>query len=73
MFCEQAEADEQVSFAATHRLLQMEHGRRGNRREPRNALADEFLHTLRDEGFFKKGGAVAFGVNQFVELLDLVP
>ena len=69
---QQAEADEQVGFAAAHGLLEMEDGLRRDARQPGNALGDEVLHALRDEGLLEKRRAVALGVDQFVELLDLV-
>ena len=72
MLGQQAKADKQMGFAAAHRLFQMKDRLRGNPGEASNALSDEVLHTEGDVGPFEKDFAVARGVDQFVELLDLV-
>src|SRR5205823_5228386 len=72
MLGQQAEADEQMGLAPAHRLLEMEDGLSRNARKSGDALGDEVLHALRDEGLLEKRGPVALGVNQLVELLDLV-
>lgn len=72
MLGKEPEADEQMRFAATHRLIQMKDRLRGYAGEPRDTLRDEVLHALGDVRFLEEGGAVALGVDQFVELLDLV-
>jgi hypothetical protein len=50
----------------------MEHGLVRDARKAGNALGHEILHALRDEGLLKKRGAVSLGMNQFIELFDLV-
>src|SRR5262249_10599165 len=70
--CEQAEADEQVGLASAHRLLEVEDGVRRRSGEPRGALADESLHALRNPGALEEGLAAALGLDERVELLDLV-
>lgn len=69
---EQTEADEQMGFAAAHGLLEVEDGLSGDAGKTRHTLGNEVLHTLRDEGLLEKRGAVTLGMDQFVELLDLV-
>ena len=69
---EQAEADEQMGLAAAHGLLEVKDGLRRGSRQARDALADEVLHALRDVRLLEERGAVAFGGDQLVELLDLV-
>ncbi len=69
---EKAEADEQVGLAAAHRLLQVEDGLGGSAGEPGDAFADEVLHALGDVGLLEEGRTVAFVVDQFIELLDLI-
>ena len=72
MLREQAEADEQVGLAAAHRLLEVEDRLGRGSGQPGNAFADQVLHALRDVRLLEEGRAVAFGGDQFVELLDLV-
>src|ERR1035441_4807160 len=72
VFSEQAEADEKVGLAAAHGLLQVKDGLRGCPGEASDAFANEVLHALRDLGLLEELGAIAFGGDQLVELLDLV-
>ena len=72
MFGEKAEADEKVGLATTHSLLQVEDGLRRRPGKAGNALTDEVLHALRDLRLIEELGAIAFGGDQLVELLDLV-
>src|ERR1035441_10616755 len=72
VFGEQAEADEKVGLAAAHSLLQVKDGLRGCPSEACDTLTDEVLHALRDLGLLEELGAIAFGGDQLVELLDLV-
>ena len=61
-----------MGFATAHRLLEMENGLSGNAGKASDTLSDEVLHALRDECFLEELRAVALGVDQFVELLNLV-
>ena len=72
MFGEQAKADQQVSLAAAHGLLEVENRLRRGAREPRDPFADQVLHAMRDEGFLEKLAPVAFRGDQLVQLFDLV-
>ena len=50
----------------------MKDGLRRGSCQPGDAFADQVLHALGDVGFFEKGRAISFGVNQLIELFDLV-
>jgi len=69
---EQAEADEEMRFPTAHCLFEVKDRLGGRAGETRNSFRDEILHALSDVGPLKKGLAVAFGVDQFVKLLNLV-
>ncbi len=72
MLRQQTEADEQVGFAAAHRLFQVEDRLRRMTGEARHPFADQVLHTLGHVGALEEGDAIAFVTDQFVELFDLV-
>src|SRR5216684_5504595 len=72
MLGEQTKPDEEVGFAATHGLLEVEHGLRRSAGETRDALADQVLHALGDVSFLEESGSIALGCDQLIELLDLV-
>ena len=61
VFGEQAEADEKMSFAAAHRLLEVEDSLGRGPRQPGNAFGDEVLHTLRNVRLLEEGRPVALG------------
>src|SRR5262245_2102314 len=72
MFGEETKTDKEMRLPTAHRLLEMEDRLGGRAGETRNSFCDEILHALGDVGPLKKGLAVAFGVDQFVKLLNLV-
>src|SRR5688572_14050771 len=72
MLGEQAKADQEVSFAAAHGLLEMENRLRRSTGQTRDALADQVLHALGDVRLLEERRAISLGRNQLIKLLDLI-
>ena len=69
---EKPKADQQVGLAAAHCLLEVEDGLRRLACKPGQPERHQLLHPGGDRGPGEVGGPVALGVDQLIQLLDLV-
>jgi hypothetical protein len=72
VLCEQTKSDEQVCFPAAHSLLQVKHSLSGDPGKTSDTFAKEILHSLGYVRLFEERGPVTLGLNQIVELLNLI-
>ena len=61
-----------MSLAASHGLLEMEHGLGRSTSKTRDPFAHQILHPLGDVSAFEERSTIALAFDQFVKPLDLV-
>src|SRR5690349_6237923 len=61
-----------MRFSTAHGLLQVKYSLGGHPRETGDSFAKEVLHSLGYVRLLEKSGAIALGVNQIVQLLNLI-